>query len=239
VNARPRTIVAIGGGSFRTYPGNALDTWLLARTGAARPRVAFLPTAGGDPEPAIEAFTRSFLERGALPTVVRLFQRDIVDLSATLLTQDLILVSGGNTANLMQIWRVHGVDAILRAAYEQGIVLAGWSAGGLCWFDSGVTDSYHVTQLAPLGGLLGILPGSFCPHYNSEENRRPIYRGLVATGLLPAGLAADDGVGLLYEDGFFREALGFLPSGSAWRVEPDGAGGATESAVPSRSLVGA
>jgi len=239
VNARPCTIVAIGGGSFRTYPGNALDTWLLARTGAARPRVAFLPTAAGDPEPAIEAFTRSFLERGALPTVVRLFQRDIVDLASALLAQDLILVSGGNTANLMQIWRVHGVDAILRAAYEQGIVLAGWSAGGLCWFDSGVTDSYHVTQLAPLGGLLGILPGSFCPHYNSEENRRPIYQGLVASGALPAGLAADDGVGLLYEDGVFREALGFLPGGSAWRVEPEGAGGARESAVPARLLPGA
>jgi peptidase E len=238
VSARVRTIVAIGGGSFRTYPGNALDTWLLARTGAARPRVAFLPTAGGDPEPAIEAFTRSFLERGAVPTVVRLFERDIVDLAATLLAQDLILVSGGNTANLMQIWSVHGVDTILRAAYEQGIVLAGWSAGGLCWFDSGVTDSFHVTQLAPLSGLLGILSGSFCPHYDSEENRRPIYRGLVATGALPAGLAADDGVGLLYEDGVFQEALSFLPGASAWRVEPDGRGGAKESAVPARSLVG-
>ena len=236
MSPRPRTIVAVGGGSFRTYPGNALDTWLLARTGAARPRVAFLPTASGDQEFAIEAFTRSFLERGAIPTVVRLFQRDIVDLAGVLLAQDLILVSGGNTANLMVVWKVHGVDAILRAAYEQGIVLAGWSAGGLCWFESGVTDSYHVTELAPLAGLLSILPGSFCPHYNSEERRRPIYRGLVASGALPAGLAADDGVGLLYEDGVLREALSFLPGGSAWRVEADGRGGTKESALPARLL---
>ncbi|MEP7029079.1 MAG: peptidase E [Candidatus Eisenbacteria bacterium] len=235
----PRTIVAIGGGSFRTYPGNALDTWLLARTGATRPRVAFLPTASGDQEGAIEAFTRSFLERGAVPTVVRLFVRDIVDLEATLLAQDLILVSGGNTANLMAVWQLHGVDAILRAAYEQGTVLSGWSAGGLCWFEGGVTDSFHITQLAPLTKLLGILPGSFCPHYNSEENRRPTYRGLVAAGTLPAGLAADDGVGLLYEDGAFREALGFLPGGSAWRVEADGAGGARETAIAARQLPGA
>ena len=237
MSARPRTIVAGGGGSFRTHPGNALDTWLIARTGAARPRVAFLPTAGGDPEPAIEAFTRSFLERGCIPTVVRLFQRDVVDLAGLLLAQDLILVSGGNTANLLAIWRVHGVAAILLEAYARGIVLAGWSAGGLCWFEGGVTDSFHVTALAPLGGLLGVLPGSFCPHYDSEENRRPIYRELVATGALPPGYAADDGVSLLFEEGRFTGALSFLPGKSAWRVEPDGRGGAVESAIAPRALV--
>lgn len=239
MSQRPRTIVAIGGGSFRTWPGNALDTWLLARTGVPRPKVAFLPTASGDNEGAIEAFTRSFLERGALPTVVRLFQRDIVDLAATLLAQDLVLVSGGNTANLMAVWKVHGVDTILREAYARGIVLAGWSAGGLCWFESGVTDSFHVIELAPMATTLGVLPGSFCPHYNTEANRRPIYRGLVASGALPKGLAADDGVGLVHEDGTFTEALAFLPGGSAWRVEPDGQGGARETPLPTRTLIGA
>jgi len=224
VNPRPRTIVAVGGGSFRTYPGNALDTWLLARTGSPRPRVAFLPTAAGDPEPALEAFTRSFLERGCEPTVVRLFQRDVIDLTALLLAQDLVLVSGGNTANQAAIWRVHGVDQILLAAYARGILLAGWSAGGLCWFESGLTDSFHTTALAPLSGLLGVLPGSFCPHFDSEENRRPLYHQLVGSGALPPGYAADDGVGLVFEDGVFREALSFLPGASAYRVEPHAAG---------------
>ena len=219
-----KTIVAVGGGSFRTYPGNALDTWLLARTGKAKPKVAFLPTAAGDPDPAIEAFQRSFLERGALPTAVRLFVRDVIDLESLLLDQDLILVSGGNTANQQAVWKVHGVDAILRAAYARGIVLSGWSAGGLCWFEGGVTDSFHVTELAALAPLMGILPGSFCPHFNSEENRRPRYHELVGGGTLPAGWAADDGVGLLFEDGAFVEALSFLPGTAAYRVEAHGAG---------------
>jgi len=221
---RPRTIVAVGGGSFRTYPGNALDTWLLARTGKAQPKVLFLPTASGDQEAAIDAFTRSFLERGALPTVARLFVRDVVDLEALLLAQDLIVVSGGNTANQQAVWKLHGVDRILRETYERGIVLAGWSAGGLCWFEAGVTDSFHVTELAALGGLLGILPGSFCPHFNSEANRRPRYHAWVGDGTLPAGWAADDGVGLLFEDGAFVEALTFLDGGAAYRIEPHAAG---------------
>ena len=232
---RPRTIVAVGGGSFRTDPGNALDTWLLARTGKPRPKVAFLPTASGDQELAIEAFTRSFLERGALPTVVRLFVRDVIDLSALLLEQDLILVSGGNTANQQAVWQLHGVDRILREAYGRGIVLAGWSAGGLCWFESGVTDSFHVSELAALTGLLGILPGSFCPHFNSEANRRPRYHAFVGDGTLPAGWAADDGVGLLFEDGAFVEALSFLDGGAAYRVEPHAAG-VRETLVPARRL---
>lgn len=234
---RPRTIVAVGGRSFRSDPGNALDTFLLARTGQPRPRVAFLPTAGGDPEPVIDAFVRSFLERGAEPTPVRLFLRDVVDLEALLLAQDLILVSGGNTANQAAIWRVHGVDRILRLAYERGILLSGWSAGGLCWFESGVTDSFHTTELAPLAGLLGLLPGSFCPHYNSEANRRPLFHQFVGTGTLPAGLAADDGVGLVFEDGALADVVTFLPGGAAYRVEPHAAG-VRETVLPARLLPG-
>lgn len=230
-----KTIVAIGGGSFRTFPGNALDTWLLARIGAAKPKVAFLPTAAGDQEAAIEAFMRSFLERGAIPTAVRLFVRDVIDLESLLLGQDLILVSGGNTANQQAVWKLHGVDRILREAYARGIVLAGWSAGGLCWFESGVTDSFHVTELVALDGLMGILEGSFCPHFNSEENRRPRYHAWVADGTLPAGYAADDGVGLLFEDGRFTEALSFLPGGAAYRVEPHAAG-VRETRIEARPL---
>src|SRR5207249_6151794 len=116
--ARPRTIVATGGGNFGTHPGNALDDHLLSLAlrgprAAGPPRVAYLPTAGGDQEGAIEHFRRQFLERRVLPTVVRLFQRQERDLAALLLAQDLVLVGGGNTANLMAVWRVHGVDDAL------------------------------------------------------------------------------------------------------------------------------
>jgi len=237
--ARPRTIVAGGGGGFRTDPGNALDTFLLARTGVPHPNVAFLPTAGGDPEPAIEAFTRSFLERGARPTAVRLFQREVTDLAGLLLAQDLILVSGGNTANLLAIWRVHGVDKILAEAWARGIVLAGWSAGGLCWFEGGVTDSFHPTDLAPLSNLLGFLPGSFCPHYDSELTRRPLYHAFVRAGALAGGFAAEDSVGLVFEDARLVEAVTFRPGARAYRVVPDAAapGGVAETALPTRLLV--
>ena len=222
-----RHIVAIGGGSFRTDPGNALDDWLLALTGKARPRVLFVPTAGGDPEATIEAFRRSFLERRSTPSVLRLFQREHEDLAPLVLDQDLVFVGGGNTANQLAIWRVHGVDTLLRRAWEQGTVMAGVSAGALCWFDEGVTDSFHPTVLKPLHDLLGILEGSFCPHYDSEENRRPLYRRLVAEGTLAPGYAADDGVGLHFRGTEFAEAVAFRTGAAAWRVEPAGADPAT------------
>ncbi len=220
-----RHIVALGGGSFRTDPGNAMDDYLLALTGQARPRVLFVPTAGGDAEPAIEAFRRSFLERRCVPSVLRLFQREHQDLAPIVLEQDLVFVGGGNTANQAAIWRVHGVDALLRRAWEQGTVMAGVSAGGLCWFDEGVSDSFHPTALEPVHGLLGILDGSFCPHYDSEPDRRPTYQRLVADGTLAPGYAADDGVGLHFRGTGFVEALAFRPGGAAYRVEAAGAAG--------------
>jgi len=239
-----RTIVAIGGGSFRTDPGNALDDFLLARTGKTRPRVLLIPTAGGDPEPVIEAFHRSFLERRCVPSVLRLFQREHQDLAPVILEQDLIFVGGGNTANLRAIWALHGVDALLRQAWEQGTVMAGVSAGGLCWFEEGVTDSFHPTVLQPIHHLLGLLEGSFCPHYDTEESRRPLYRKFVAEGTLAPGYAADDGVGLVFRGTEYVEAVSCKPGASAHRVEPAGPAGAAaaptavETPLPTRLLAG-
>ena len=234
-----RTIVAIGGGDFRWHPGNALESHLLALTGKERPRVLFLPTAGGDQEATIELFERSFLAGRCTPQVLRLFAREHDDLEPVVLEQDLIFVGGGNTANQRAIWRVHGVDRLLERAWAQGTVLAGVSAGALCWFEEGVTDSFHPTRLQPLHGLLGFLPGSFCPHYDSEANRRPLYQEFVGSGILAAGFAADDGVGLVFRDRVFLEAVSFLPGASAWRVEPSGhgpGGGAFETRIPARLL---
>jgi peptidase E len=135
------------------------------------------------------------------------------------LDQDLVLVTGGNTANALAVWRVHGFDEILREAWEQGIVLAGWSAGMICWFEHGVTDSFG-PELAPMN-CLGFLPGSACPHYDGEERRRPVYTQLVATGL-PAGVAADDDVALHYVGTELREAVTSREGAAAYRVEPDG-----------------
>ena len=234
-----RHIVAIGGGSFRTHPGNAIESFLLALTGKERPRVLFLPTAGGDQEGTIELFERSFLAGRCTPRVLRLFAREHEDLAPIVLEQDLIFVGGGNTANQRAIWRVHGVDALLARAWGQGAVLAGVSAGALCWFEEGVTDSFHPTRLAALHGLLGFLPGSFCPHYDSEATRRPLYQAFVGEGTLAPGFAADDGVGLVFRGTEFMEAVSFMPGASAWRVEPSDhgpPGTASETRIPARLL---
>ena len=128
-------------------------------------------------------------------------------------------MSGGNTANALAIWRVHGVDAILREAWEAGIVLAGASAGMICWFECSVTDSYGA--LAPLHDGLGFLAGSACPHYDGEPERRPTYTRLVADGF-PPGLAADDGVALHFDGTELAEVVSWRPDARAYRVGPDG-----------------
>ena len=133
--------------------------------------------------------------RGEL-SVARFFPWPRPDLREHILAQDIVVVSGGNTANLLAIWRVHGFDAILREAWEAGVVLTGASAGMICWFEASITDSFG-PQLEGMRDGLGFLPGSACPHYDGEAARRPRYHELVAQGF-PAGIAADDGVALHY-----------------------------------------
>jgi dipeptidase E len=135
------------------------------------------------------------------------------------LDQDVILVTGGNTANALAVWRTHGFDEILREAWQRGILLTGWSAGMICWFEQGVTDSFG-PALAPME-CLGFLPGSACPHYDSEERRRPVYTQLVAAGLAP-GVAADDDVALHYVGRELREAVTSREGAAAYRVEAGG-----------------
>lgn len=213
-------------------PGEPVNDHLLELTGADEPRVLFVPTASGDSESYALAFYRAFRGR-ARTSDLRLFGIPPPDLRGLVLEQDAIFVGGGNTANMLAVWRLHGLDAILREAWERGIVLAGTSAGSICWFAAGVTDSFR----AELDGLecLGFLPGSNCPHYDGEERRRPAYRGLVAAGF-PAGLAADDGCGLRFDGTRFVEAVAWRPGARAHRVEPDGTGSVAETPVEPRPL---
>lgn len=220
-----KTIVAIGGGGFGREPYDPrLDDYLLSLVAAERPRIALLPQATAENKDYIVRFFQAYGHR-AEASWISLFDRTVLDLRSALLAQDLIFVGGGNTANMLAIWRVHGVDAILREAWEAGIVLCGVSAGAICWFESSVTDSFG-KQLEPLHDGLGFLPGSFCPHYDGELRRRPVYRNLVAEGRLPDGFAADDGVAVTFRDTIFSSAVSISSQASAWRVErssgPDG-----------------
>lgn len=142
------------------------------------------------------------------------------DLRELALAHDLILVCGGNTANMLAVWRVHGFDAILREAWESGVVLAGWSAGMICWFDAGVTDSFG-PQLEGMRDGLGFLPGSACPHYDGEELRRPVYQRLVRDGF-PPGIALDDGVGAHYVGTELRQLVTASPTSRGYLVDASG-----------------
>jgi peptidase E len=215
-------IVALGGGGFSDGgPWSKLDDYILSLAQKPRPRVCFLPTAGADADGYVAMFYRAFSQKDCQPTDLALFRRTIVDLRLFLLDQDVIYVGGGNTANMLAIWRTHGVDRILREAYEQGIVLAGISAGAICWFEAAVTDSFGL-NLAGLRDGLGLIAGSACPHYNSEERRRPVYRQLVASGF-PPGYAIDDQVGLHFVDGQLAEVVSNAEGRTAYEVRLEGA----------------
>ncbi len=208
-----RHIVACGG--MTDAHGDALEAYVVGLAGKDRPRIAFLPTATGDSAERIVRFYASFGDK-ADATHVPLFDRTGDDLRALLLAQDVIQVGGGNTANMLAIWRVHGVDAILREAWEAGIVLTGVSAGAICWFEACVTDSFGGTDALEDG--LGFLAGSMCPHYDSEPGRRPVFQRLVGEGF-PAGYAAEDDVALHFVGTELSAAVSPREDGRAFRVE--------------------
>jgi peptidase E len=229
----------MGGGGFSMEPEvPLLDDHVLSLArearGRERPRVCFLATASGDAPTYIANFYAAFA-RKAEASHLALFVRTEDDIDRFLLEQDVVYVGGGNTANMLAIWRVHGVDRALRRAWESGVVMAGLSAGSICWFESGTTDSFGA-DLAALSGGLGLVPGSHSPHYDGEATRRPTYHRLVAAGNLPDGYAADDGAALVFDGADLVEIVASRPGARAYRVErgPDGA--AIETVLPVRYL---
>ena len=207
----------MGGGGFVADRESPLDAFMLSLAGVERPRVCFVPTPVGDSDRAIAAFFEAFATRECEPSCLRLFgapERPVEHLA----TQDVVYVSGGNTANALAIWRLHGIDVALREAWERGAVLGGVSAGANCWFECCVTDSFG-SALDPLDDGLGLLSGSFCPHYDGEERRRPVYRALVEGGFA-AGYAADDGAAFHFVGTELREVVASHAGARGYRVEP-------------------
>jgi dipeptidase E len=215
--ARPRRIVGFGGGFGGLGPGSRLDEYLLELTGRDRPKALYLPTPVADADPNIVNFYDRFARCSDASHLKLSGAPEAARWRPLLMEQDVILVSGGNTANALAVWRTHGVDAALREAWERGTVMCGASAGMICWFECSVTDSFG-PQLGPLRDGLGFLPGSACPHYDSEPRRRPLYRELVAAGF-PAGYAAEDAVGLHFEGATLKEAVTDIDGRKAFRVE--------------------
>jgi peptidase E len=193
-----RRIVAMGGGGFSSRNGDPeLDRYVIEQSAVTTPRICLLPTAGGDPDDQIARFYRAFHELPCTPSHLSLFRlgERRIDVRERLLSQDVIYVGGGSMSNLLAIWRVHKLDEILYEAWRRGIVLAGISAGSMCWFRAGVTKSHGEPAVAD---GLGFLPYSNSVHWGSEPERRMVFRAAIERREVPPGYGVDDGAALLF-----------------------------------------
>ena len=212
-------IVAIGGGGFAGTPSNfAIDRYILSLAGVSRPRVGFIPTATGDNATYVSIFMAAYSGLDCRPGYLPLFS-NTPDAAEWISRQDVIFVGGGNTFSMLAVWKAWGIDGMLREAWERGAVLAGQSAGAICWFEQGVTDSWA----GPLRVMdcLGFLPGSCCPHYSGEPERQPAYRGFIGSGAISAGLAVDDGAAVHFAGTELSRVLSWRDNATAYRVSRD------------------
>ncbi|PRY17443.1 peptidase E [Kineococcus rhizosphaerae] len=240
--AEAPTIVATSGGWTRRdlggvdWAGTAHLAVELARVPAGRaPRLTYLGTAGGDQRSWAAEVHAAGERAGFRTTVLDLFPLPSVDDPAGLLLgSDVVWVGGGSVANLLAVWRVHGLEEAFRAAWEAGVVLGGVSAGSICWFAGGTTDSFG-PQLRPVTNGLGLLPYGNGVHYDSEARRRPLVHELVGSGVLGETHCSDDGVGLVYQGTELVEAVSEVPGKGAWIVRREG-GGVVETRVEPRPL---
>ncbi|MBW2281054.1 MAG: peptidase E [Deltaproteobacteria bacterium] len=212
-------IIAIGGGGFSEGNSLALDAWVLGRARRDSPRVAFVGTASGDAQTYLDKFYAAFEKLGAVPAHLPFFRRT-PDLRSFVVEQDVIYVGGGNSRSMLAVWREWGLPELLREAARGGTVLAGISAGAICWFEQGVTDS----GAAGLESVdcLGLLPGSCCPHYDGEAERRPRYHAMLAEGRIAPGIAIDDEAAVHFQGGRARHVLSAKSGASAYRMQTTG-----------------
>ena len=229
-----RQIIAIGGAALPLDLDNLLlIQYFLQQTHKRKPKVCFIGTAHGDAEAGRLRYYAGMSQFSCTPTHLPLFARTPRDLQSFVLEQDAIFVGGGNTRSMLAVWRDWGLDTHLRSAWERGVVLGGWSAGSICWFEQGITDSIA----GPLTALdcLGFLPGSNCPHYNSEKQRRPVFQNMIASGKVADGYAADDGVALHFFGGKLHRVVANHRGVRGWRLHRSGKR-AVERALPTKFL---
>jgi dipeptidase E len=230
-----RHIVALGGGGFSMEPDNPLldDFVLSLARRKRRPRICFIGTASGDGDSYIRRFHEAFPPSRAAATHLAFFERKVRDLKSFVMDQDVIYVGGGSSANLLAVWRLHGLDKVLLAAWTAGVVMAGISAGAICWFEDGITDSFAMPYRALKDGL-GFVRGACCPHYDGEKGRRPALLRLVKRGF-PSTLALDDGTAAHFVGTRLAEAVSSRPEARVYRVRlVDGK--VIEAPIPTRHL---
>ena len=214
-----KQIIALGGGGFSMEPDNPLlDQYVLAQTGSPHPKVCFLPTASGDSPDYIVHFYTAYSKLNCQPSHLSLINPHTADLESFLLEQDCIYVGGGNTRSMIALWQGWDLPRILRCAWERGVVLAGVSAGGNCWFEQCTSDSLPGRLIVV--PCLGFLPGSFSPHYDGEPQRRPTFHRLLKSGEIKPGYAADNSAALHFVGELASpKAVCSVPAAKAYRLE--------------------
>ncbi|MBI9051853.1 MAG: peptidase E [Anaerolineaceae bacterium] len=212
-----KQIIAMGGGGFSQEPDNpAMDQYILKQSGKERPRVCFLPTASAESQEYIIKFYVAFSQLGCQPSHLSLFHPPTKDMRGFILEKDIIYVGGGNTRSMLALWREWDLNNILLEAYQNGVVLAGISAGGNCWFEQCTTDAVP----GEIGMLpaLGYLSGSFSPHYNTEAERRPALHQLLKENAILPGYAVDESAAIHFIDGNLHKAIRSIPEVQAFHV---------------------
>jgi peptidase E len=224
-----------GADQWNLRPGPAYSLATRLAGAGPHPRLCIIGTAVGDNPMWLSAMHHAFSKLDMVVSHLNLFPMpNVDDIEMHLSRQDVIWVSGGSTANLMALWRLHGLDAVLLSAWQAGTVLMGVSAGSLCWHIGGTTDSFGL-PLQPVTDCLAFLPYSNSPHHDAEPGRRPLIHQLVGDGVLPAGYATDNGAGLLYHGTDLHEAFTEKEGALAYEIHREG-DGAVESALPTRVL---
>lgn len=220
-----RRIIAIGGGGFLMERRTSLlDEFFVRTTDARNPRVCFISTAAGDPEEMLSKYYKAFSKLGCRPSHLAFFRKPrrgsipLHQIERRLLAQDAIYVGGGNTRSMLAVWREWRLDQILKKAWNSGVLLGGMSAGAICWFKYGATDSVLGTGRSSALPCLGFLPGSCSPHFDGEPHRRSDFRRLISRGKLPSGIGIDDGVAVLYQNRTIVEVVSSRPGATAYRV---------------------
>lgn len=215
-------LIAMGGGGFDSEnPLPNFDSWFLEQTGVTNPRLTFIPTATGDSDYRIARFKEAAQYQGVEPFILSLYWPESRDDLKRVLDSDAIFVGGGNTYNMLALWRLWGLDELLLQAHRQGTLLGGVSAGANCWFDECSTDSFgRALEVIP---AMGWVEGSFCPHYHGEAERRPTLAGFLESGRMKPGYAADDYACLHMSADGTKRALSFKPDSWVFSVSaPDG-----------------
>jgi dipeptidase E len=212
-----KQIIALGGGGFSMEPDNpVLDRYILKQCKQSHPKICFLPTASGESQEYILKFFTAFNSLQCQPSYLSLFRLPKKDLRGFIMEKDIVYVGGGNTRSMLALWREWKLDEILQEAYQAGIILAGISAGGNCWFEQCSTDSVP----GELGMLpaLGFLPGSFTPHYDGEAGRRPVLHQMLLEQHIKPGYAVDNSAALHFINGQLHQAIHSVPTAQAYTV---------------------